>query len=367
MDKTSPSDSDAIQRLILSSVGEGIYATDTNLKVTMWNKGAEHLSGFSEKDVLGKKCMDFVRHMDLSGNILCNTTECLIKAAIESNCNISIKQITIQSSTGKRVPVSTSSAPLINDKGNTDGGVLVFRDTSTEIEQKGLREGLSRMLVHDLRSHLNVISAVLEALKLRSIKEGSSKDSRYLALAYESSLDMDKMIVNILELSKLADGSPLDSKPFSIDKVLNEISIKTKLRASVKGLKFNTDLHAPLPELTGDSYHISRVVDNLIDNAMKFTPSGGEISLSAELKNSTVIISVSDTGPGIPEALRERVFDRYWQGGKFNERLGKGFGLGLALCKMVLEAHSGTITVESNQAQGCRFVCTLPYTHPQAT
>ncbi|MBI5875051.1 MAG: ATP-binding protein [Deltaproteobacteria bacterium] len=115
-----------------------------------------------------------------------------------------------------------------------------------------------------------------------------------------------------------------------------------------------------MPQVSADRYMLMRVMGNLLGNAIKFTPPDGEITVSGGIEDRMIKIMVSDTGPGIPKQFHEFIFDKYWQAetGSRNER--KGVGLGLAFCKMVVEAHGGRIWVESEQGEGSRFIFSIP-------
>jgi NtrC-family two-component system sensor histidine kinase KinB len=138
-------------------------------------------------------------------------------------------------------------------------------------------------------------------------------------------------------------------------------------QASEAGISLQNEVPTELPKIRADNGKIGRVLTNLLDNALKFTPDGGQISISAEANPAgTITVHVSDTGPGIPEDFREKIFDRFSQvPGQSGRR--RGSGLGLTFCKLAVEAHGGRIWVEPRPGGGSIFTLTLPIEGPPAS
>ena len=126
------------------------------------------------------------------------------------------------------------------------------------------------------------------------------------------------------------------------------------------GLELKIEVTPDLPAVSGATIHLRRVLDNLINNALKFTPAGGSISVCVQSNAQHVVLQVKDTGIGIAPDQQERIFDRFYQVGSFSKRQYGGVGLGLALVKEIAEAHGGTVTVESRENEGSTFTVTLP-------
>lgn len=351
--------------MVLSSIADGIYATDRNKNVTLWSKGAERITGHRAEDVIGKPCKDFLSHTDEDGTSLCGTHRCPL-TVMETKKILPQHVITAHKSDRQRVLVAVTAAPLIED-GNIVGVVEAFRDVTKERELERIKEGLTHMLIHDFKNPLHVVGIVLERLQDKENKKGIS--DKLLRTAYESCGELDSMIANLLEIAKMEKELELNRESFSFSDMLSEAVEKAMVPAAARGQRISAEIQSGMPEIFADRYILSRLLGNLMGNAIKFTPDGGEITVSATNSlpldgggkgGGEIKILVSDTGPGIPKQFHELVFDKYWQAKDEKTDVRRGVGLGLAFCKMAVETHGGRIWVESEVDEGSKFVFTIP-------
>jgi signal transduction histidine kinase len=180
----------------------------------------------------------------------------------------------------------------------------------------------------------------------------------------ESSEKLEKLVNELFELSKLeANQVQAKKEPFIISELVSDISNKYQLIAKTKNISINAVLSKDLPPVFADVSLIERVMQNLIDNALKFTPEGGTIIIKT-MKNSTtdVQISVSDNGIGIPENEREQIFARYYKANNFTD-LKNSTGLGLAIAKKILDLHNSKLDLISKENSGSSFIFRLPLYH----
>lgn len=229
-----------------------------------------------------------------------------------------------------------------------------------ELEEQ--RDNLLHMIVHDLRAPLSGIIGYLSLLE-RGADTFSQKQQRHLNLAIQSSQTLIDMISELLDVYKLENGEmPLfrDSKDIS----------QTILQATetLEGMFTDKVLSCELPQSPAlvflDHDLIRRVVVNLLSNALKFTPRGGEIKIQAETGDDRLTVAVQDSGPGIPEELQAKIFEKFGQAELRQENRRYSTGLGLTFCRMVVEAHGGKIGVSSQMGQGSRFEFVLPLSVP---
>jgi two-component system phosphate regulon sensor histidine kinase PhoR len=175
-------------------------------------------------------------------------------------------------------------------------------------------------------------------------------------------IEVDKLaqMVNELgELSRIESGElPLNMGSVNLNQLLKRVTERLKAQADRAQIDINVDVPADLIEITADDNRLEQVLVNLVHNAIKFTPPKGKISISAENKNNNVLVSVSDTGIGIPEEELSRIFERFYKVDK--ARSGEGTGLGLAIAKHIVQAHGGTIWAESEERKGSTFIFSLP-------
>jgi signal transduction histidine kinase len=218
------------------------------------------------------------------------------------------------------------------------------------------REEVLAIVSHDLRNPLN---AVMLAASLLQTSEGVAPDDReQLEIIDLSAKRMQRLIEDLLDVTRLEGGKrlPIKRAPVDVESLLGETYelFKSQAVTSSITLQFHVDV---VPAVYADRHRILQVLSNLIGNAMKFTPAGGMITYRAESRDSNVLITVADNGPGIPKGNLGDIFNPYWQA-KRTARLGAG--LGLPIAKGIVESHGGQIWVESEQEKGTKFFFTLP-------
>jgi signal transduction histidine kinase/putative methionine-R-sulfoxide reductase with GAF domain len=250
------------------------------------------------------------------------------------------------------LPVVTGSTPL--------GRLLVLRDVTEERLLERMRDDLVHAMVHDLRNPLAVISGSLSFLTETLSDKLTPEQSELWKIAETNTEEMLKLVRAILEIHRLESRQiPLEHTMISVADLAARVLESQSPLAIEKGLRLESDLPTTLPPAWADVNLIERVLQNLIGNAIKFTPSGGVVRVSARTDGadrSALTVYVSDTGPGIQPEIRERLFQRFVTG----RQEGRGSGLGLAFCKMVLEAHGKRIWLESTSEEGTTFAFTLP-------
>jgi signal transduction histidine kinase len=228
-------------------------------------------------------------------------------------------------------------------------------------EMLRLREELANTIVHDLRNPLGVISAGLDLLEDPLSEKGQSEQvAPVMDLIGRSVRRMRYLVDTLLDIARLEAGLELRRIPVRIDELADNIMLEEHTLAEQVGISIENRIPAGLPSVMIDPNVIQRVLINLLDNALKFTPSGGDIWITAALVEGAVACSVIDTGPGIPEEERTRIFEKFTQiKGRIGAR--RGSGLGLAFCQMAIKAHGGSIWVEDGpEGKGSCFTFTLP-------
>ena len=251
------------------------------------------------------------------------------------------------------------------------GWLLVLRDLSGERGIGQLRDELTDMMVHDLRSPLTALMGSVEMLKIFltdrivSERDGELEDTReLLALAEQSTNRMLRIVDALLDISKLESGQmPVNQEVMAVRPLLKNIVSQFRPLVSVAKIDLEISADPDLPLLYVDPDLITRVLSNLLDNAIKFTPDGGHIEVWARLDPETtpvtMLIGVSDSGPGIPPLEQDRLFKKFQQVSTTRGRR-SGTGLGLPFCKLAVEAHGGEIWTESEVGAGATLIVRLP-------
>jgi len=238
-------------------------------------------------------------------------------------------------------------------------GVLVLVTDLTNLRRlEKTRQDFIANISHELRTPLASCKAIVETLQNGAIKDKTTTKDFLQRMQVE--IDKLAQMVNELgELSRIENGElPLQIAPVDLAQMLSRVTERLKTQADRAHLSMSLNFPQNLPEVPADENRIEQVVVNLIHNAIKFTPAGGKITVSAETKGDRAVVSVSDTGTGISNDEVPRIFERFYKVDK--ARSGGGTGLGLAIAKHIVQAHGGTIWVVSEVGKGSSFVFTLP-------
>lgn len=230
-------------------------------------------------------------------------------------------------------------------------------------EVENLRRELIANVSHDLRTPIAIIRGYIETLQMKEEIITAEERKQYINTVKESSERLERLVNELFELSKLEANQVVAKKePFIISELVSDISNKYKLLAESKNIQINTHLSKELSPVFADISLIERVLQNLIDNALKFTPNGGKIEIKTQkTKENNIEISVSDTGIGIPENDREQIFARYYKANNFTD-LKNSTGLGLAIAKKILDLHQSTLDLVSTENAGTTFIFKLKTT-----
>lgn len=223
-----------------------------------------------------------------------------------------------------------------------------------------VKDNLVHMLVHDLKTPLSSAMGYIELLESKNEDSFSERQLRYLQRAYGSCRDVLRMTTTMLDLSRLEHGAlKLRREPIELAALLREAAAETEPLLAATGGGVVVECPPDIPRPLCDGEIVRRVLSNLLSNAAKHSPPGGAVQLRAEAaEDRLVAVSVADGGKGIAPEDRERIFEKFQQleAGK----AAGGAGIGLAFCRMAVEAHGGSIWVESAPGQGCTFFFTLP-------
>lgn len=256
-----------------------------------------------------------------------------------------------------------SISPFYDGREERRGQLLILRDITERKQRENLRDNLTRTMVHDLRDPISNSLFALEMLKTTLAENRSSEAQQLLDLTFASTAKTLQLVDKILEIGRLESGElPLSMAAFELDKMVDQILRAQTPRALNKKLQLVNNVPASLPLVWADAELIERVLKNLVDNSIKFTPAGGEIRVTAVTATNPathepcLLVSVSDSGVGIPAELQTQIFEQFVTG----NQLESGSGLGLAFCKMALSAHNQTIQVQSQSNQGTTFTFSLP-------
>ncbi|MBN2384854.1 hypothetical protein JXQ70_18430 [bacterium] len=268
---------------------------------------------------------------------------------------------------------------LLDETGQSVGFVWVFHDISMQMQLDRMKEELSRMITHDLRSPMAGILTAFELL-LKNAQESLSENLyKSCQLGKKTSQFLLDMVNDLLDVQTIEDGTlPIATGPTTIQDLVSESLDQVSSLAQDRLIELSSDLPHKNCRLMADHSKLVRVFVNLLTNALKFTPKKGSVSIEhvllesgdrafaekADPESSRIIIRVQDNGAGIPPEDLPFVFDKYYRAQQSKKSYIAGTGLGLYFCKLILKAHHGDIWVENRQPQGSTFSVLLPLTGP---
>ncbi len=251
------------------------------------------------------------------------------------------------------------SLPVLDRGGQQMGRILVTRDVTEGREAERMREDLVSMIVHDLRGPLTAILGSLETILQRDIGPLSEAQRGLLQLAQEGAQHLHGLVNSLLDMRRLEAGRmPLNFAAVQLAVVAREAIARLEPLIQERRLTLRDEIPPDLPKVRADAESISRVLENLLHNAIKYSYPGGAIRLQARAQGGAVTCTVTDYGIGIPKSEQERIFEKFAQVRHSGKP--RGTGLGLAFCRLTVGAHGGQIWVESEEGRGSAFHFTLP-------
>jgi len=235
----------------------------------------------------------------------------------------------------------------------------ILHDITERKELDSLRDDLISMIYHDLRSPLANVVSSLDVLDAILSEEDDPTFKSMVAIAIRSTERIQRLTSSLLDISRLEAGQPVGNRQPTSSLTLIQGAVEATMpMIEKKDQELVQFLPTALPQIMVDDEMIRRVLINLLENASKFTPHGGTISVGAKKDGKSILVWIKDTGPGIPATDKERIFDKY---SRVHLDTGpKGFGLGLAFCRLAVEAHGGRIWVESPAGEGACFYLSFP-------
>ena len=337
---------------IIESLEDGVVLIDSEGMVAHINEIAALIMGVEPKDALGSPFEDlssnhphYLRVRDALRNL---------RKADPASQRIEV-QLHVR---GRDHTYVLKPMPLHHEEGAPLGTLLILQDVTYLRDQDRARANLIATLSHELRTPLTSLALSAELLR----RDGAGLDSKQrelLEAILEECARMKALSDNLLNLARgeLASIS-VQRERLDLRQIIEEVVHRFALQAEEKRVHLTGHLES-VPEISGDAVKLSWVVSNLIGNALRYTPEGGEIEVAARSIDTKVRLEVSDSGPGIPPEIREHIFERFAQYGRGGVEKGSA-GLGLAIAKDIVAAHGGRIFVDSNAGAGSRFVVELP-------
>ena len=344
---------------VVAGMSEALIAVDADGRVTLFNRAAEELLGLDLDDVQGESVGEVLLALTEDGTPLTSR----LSRPTPTRWNVTA---TVMTELGPRIPVSISSGPLRGPEGAVVGAVLVLRDLRPEREVERIKSEFLSRIGHELRTPLTGILGYAEILLRRPVPEPRAREM------HQQIVDAGRRlyrVVQMLEFSAAAEAgrSLLRSETLNVRDVVTEVVGGWTTRVNGNHAVAQK-VSRRLPDVRGDRRWLAMAVDELIDNAVKFSPAGGDVTVSVNPTTWTsdgqsvraVRITVTDHGEGMTPAEEREVFAEFVQADASDTRRFGGLGLGLSLVKRVAEAHGGMVEVTSTPRKGSKFSIIIP-------
>ncbi len=329
---------------ILGSMAEGVAVVSAEERLLFSNPAFASILSLDASPAAGSALLETVRQMELIEAV---RTVLRGEPAVHSE---------IVTGTLRQRFFSATVAPVREGA----GAVIVLHDITDLRKLERVRRDFVANVSHEFKTPLTAIQGFAETLLGGAAEEPENRE-RFLRIILEHARRLTRLTDDLLKLSQIeADRMELETQLLRPEDLVRACLDTTRLRAASKNISVNVELPPDLPPVLGDPRRLNEILQNLLDNAVQYTPAGGQISIRAEKAAKSVIFTVADTGLGIPESDQLRIFERFYRVDDARSREVGGTGLGLAIAKHLVEAHGGRIWVESEVGRGSRFHFSVP-------
>ncbi len=336
---------------ILQSLAEGLVVVNSKGDVVMMNPAAEKILGVQKDKKIGHPLQEDMKEEGVISMV--NETKAKGEKVVEFS---SAQQET-------RKIIRSSSAIVENENGQTVGMVSVLTDITKQRDLDRLKNQFVSNVTHELRTPIVATQKALDVIIDKAAGPITDDQARFLDIARRNMDRLNRLINDILDFSKLEAGKmTLEFASVGPGQVVEEACTALSMWASSKEILLERKVAADLPEVRMDPHRVIQVINNLVSNALKFTPKGGRVTVEVKRSSSgqEVEFSVEDTGIGIAKEDLRKVFERFLQVGERRQTDVSGTGLGLSIAKEIVELHGGRIWVESEKGKWTRFLFILP-------
>jgi two-component system, OmpR family, phosphate regulon sensor histidine kinase PhoR len=337
---------------ILRSMVEGVAVIDAQEKIVFCNRAFSEVWNLDAAAIEGRPVIEAVRNSDLLS---------LIRRALQGEeglrSEIAMGIVQQRSFSVTATPVIAPEGALAGDR--PSGAVLVLHDVSELRRLERVRHDFVANVSHEFKTPLTAIQGFAETL-LSGALEDPGNNRRFLEIIRDHAARLAALTDDLLKLARIEAGKlEVQFGPVQLIDVIDRCVETAQINATRKRITLEVEVPPNLPLVHGDSSLLRDVVQNLLDNAIRYTPEGGRVRISADATPREAVVSVDDTGIGIPLTDQERIFERFYRVDAARSREAGGTGLGLSIAKHIVEAHGGRLWVESEVGHGSKFSFSL--------
>ena len=353
---------------IIENSADGVMILDTQRRIRVFNRALEEMTGWPASEALGQPCSRVLALKDRQGKDICETACPLLQPEPGERLYVEgdIKRPDKLLSRGVPAPpagsvitVGITYSPLYDKEDRLVSIIANAWDITRFREAEEMKSTFVSVISHELKSPVSIIKGYADTLRREDAQWDTDTLRQGLAVIAEESDRLNRLIDNLLDTSRLqASAFKLELSYLQVDKLAEKVMEGFRTQSSEH--MFTLDFPPDLPAVRGDVERLRQVLTNLLSNAIKYSPRGGLIRVGGRADDDWVYVYVADEGIGIPKAEQERIFARFYRAESPLTRRTEGAGLGLYLCKEVVEAHGGKIWVTSEPGRGAKFIFKLP-------
>lgn len=350
---------DQFRLLVESVVDYAIFMLDREGRVTSWNKGAEAFKGYTACEILGQSYSRFYLPEDIEKGL----PQTLLKIATEKG-RVEHEGWRMRKD-GTLFWADVVITALRDASGNLTGFAKITRDLTQRKESEMLKDQFLSVLSHELRTPINAITGFGSILEDGLAGPLTDEQLGYLRKMLQGADTLLALVDDLLDMSRVQSGKfSIETAIIDLGEVITDALSSLAPLAEQKHQRFVREIPADLPQVEADAQRVGQILLNLVNNAIKFSGDGGVICVRALVEGDHLRCEVQDQGPGIAEDDLPRLFQRFMQLDMGTTRPVGGVGLGLSICKALIEAHGGQIGVTSTPGIGSTFWFTLPLCQP---
>lgn len=344
---------------IFSSIGEGMIVVDQDFVIVMINKAAKNLLDMTEEDLKGKIFFDKI-HLWSEDKKKIPRGHDIISDSFSNKSIQNTNKFYLGKNPENTVPVALIVSPILLYQ-KVVGGVITFRDISQEKAIDRMKTEFISLASHQLRTPLTAMKWFLEMLLSGDLGQLSDEQKKYIQNISDSNEKEIALVNSLLNISRIESGRIIIEPVLTqLNTLIQQGADEQKVPLETKKQKLSLVLDESLPEIPLDTRMIHEVIMNLLTNAIKYTPNEGSIVVSTDHDDKNILLKVTDTGYGIPEKEKGRIFERFFRASNITKIVTDGSGLGLYLVKKIIDASDGTIELESKEGEGTEFTIKLP-------
>jgi PAS domain S-box-containing protein len=343
---------------ILENSAEGIMSIDSRCRILGFNAALEKLTGYHREEVLGKECFRVMGFENEDKKSICSRYCPMLLSQAEQK-SVFEQEGLIHSKSGKAININMVYSIVRSPDGKPINAVVNVQDISKMRETENLRETILSMLGHELQTPLSIIIGYTSTLDRADGQWDIETMRQGIRVIAEESNRLSQVMNKLLLASRLSAGAlKLEKEPLQLASLAEKVV--RRLGGFSDKHSFAIQFEDDFPTVMADPQLLEEVLTNLIENAIKYSPQGGKISISGEHAGDLIKVSVADQGIGIPDSELEHLFKRFHRISREGSNKIEGVGLGLYICKSIIEAHGGKMEVSSQPGKGSRFSFTLP-------